>query len=177
MVQDKKNTKFVFLFFFEQNANQIDRKLSEINDARICNSNWFFRARFFSSLLLQQQFRALTFRCFFALLFDHFILYFVFLFCDSLCLLVRFYYFTRIWVLHTKYRVHIYYIIFTWSVLFLTISHYLHLSSLSSLAILFYVPRFQSLFFGVFLSNHVPQSLQPCLCSCVSFSPPLTENI
>lgn len=49
--QDEKNTKFASLSFFlcEQNANQIDRKLSEINDARICNSNWFFRARFFSA--------------------------------------------------------------------------------------------------------------------------------
>lgn len=60
---------------YEQNANQIDRKLSEINDARICNSNWFFRARFF----LLQQLRALMFCCCFALLFDHFILCFLFL--------------------------------------------------------------------------------------------------
>lgn len=105
------------------------------------------------------------FRCCFALLFDHFIL--CFLLFGSLCLLVRFYYFTRIWVLHTHTPSTHYYFHMVCSVP-RNLSHYLHRSVSGCFDSCFPSSSFG---LGVFGSNCVPRSFQPLLCVyCVLLS-------
>lgn len=156
--QDEKNTKFASLSFFlcKQNANQIDRKRSEINDARICNSNWFFRARFFSASAVaaaSRSYVSLLLR--FAFWSFHF-MFSSFWFALFACPLLLFH--SHLGVTHTP-RTH-YYFHMVCSVP-RNLSHYLHRSVSGCFDSCFPSSSFG---LGVFGSNCVPRSFQPLLC-------------
>lgn len=171
--QDEKNTKLASLSFFlyKQNANQIDRKLSEINDAQICNSNWFFRARFFSASAVAAALRSyVSLLLRFAFWSFHF-MFSSFRFALFACPLLLFH--SHLGVTHTQTHTPSTHTQYT-----LLFSHGLFCSSQSlSLSTSFTLWLLASCFpsssfgLGVFGSNCVPRSFQPLLCVyCVLLS-------